>query len=113
MPDFLDDVSPVVTVERHAVDEKGGWPFSDVEISDPSRFDVCEAAAFVKCRDIHETSDGSEANLDSKQPARCRDLAQFADLCGGRQTPQRRRRKAEELSEMRGEVTVAPHTRRR
>jgi hypothetical protein len=64
MPDFLDDVTPVVAVERQAVDEKRGRPFADVEIGDASRFDVRKTPALVKCRNIHETSDGSEANLD-------------------------------------------------
>src|ERR1700760_2744902 len=39
--------------------------------------------------------------------ARCHDLAQFGNMGGRRNAPQRRRRIAEKAAEARGEVTVA------
>ena len=50
----VDDMAPVVTVERHPMDKKRGMPLAFFEIGDPARFDLGEAAARVKRRDVHK-----------------------------------------------------------
>src|SRR4029077_11562814 len=49
----VDDMAPVITVDRNAVDEQRHRPLSPCEIGDASGFDVGKAAAGVKSRDVH------------------------------------------------------------
>ena len=53
MLDALDDVAPVIAVERHAVNKERDRTPPLIEIRDAAGFDLGEAAATVKCLDIH------------------------------------------------------------
>jgi hypothetical protein len=61
----------------------------------------------MKSRDIHGTSVSAEVKLGKMAPVRCHDLAEFGNVLGGRDTPQRRRCATKEPSEARGEVAMA------
>jgi hypothetical protein len=51
--DAVDDVAPVITVNRYAMDEQRHRPFTLFEVGDAAGFDLGEAAAGVKSRDVH------------------------------------------------------------
>ncbi len=53
MLDAVDDMAPVIAVDRHAMDEQRHRPFTLLEIGDAAGFDLGEAAAGVKSRDVH------------------------------------------------------------
>src|SRR5439155_9040026 len=51
--DALDDVAPVITIDRDAMDEQCHRALASFEIGDAPGFDLGEAAAGVKSRDVH------------------------------------------------------------
>jgi hypothetical protein len=70
MPDSLDDMTPVIAVERHPMDEQCRGSASLIEVGDAAGAHVGEAAVGVKRRDVHETSVDAEAKLGQTVPAR-------------------------------------------
>src|SRR5579871_5779927 len=109
MPHPIDHISPMIAVERHAVDKERDRPLALLDIGDPPGFDLGKAPARVKARDIHDVRSDlfSETNLGPRACPRCHDLANVdADAL-----PQHRGRSTEEALEARREVAVAGKAR--
>jgi len=49
----IDDVTPVIAVERYAMNEERNGPLPPLEIGDAAGFDLGKAAAPVKRLDVH------------------------------------------------------------
>src|SRR5215467_10263561 len=104
MLDALEDLAPVITVERHAVDEECHRALPSLEKRDASGHHVSGAPVGMEGRNIHGASVASEAKLGKLPAPRCHDLAGLDGLftCSG--APQHRRGAAEEATEARREV---------
>ena len=51
--DAVDDMAPVITVDRHAMNEQRHRALTALEIGDAAGFDLGKAAAPVKRLDVH------------------------------------------------------------